>query len=96
MTPELQSQITNAELTLIPLAVTALGLWLRSKISELQAKSKVNSERLDLHDNKSGLPSAEIIACRLESETGVMRPPTDSQPPAPPEPAFPQTTAPKV
>lgn len=62
MSPALQSLLTNAELTLLPLVITALGLWLRLKIATLQAKAQENSARLDVHDDQSGIPSKQIVA----------------------------------
>lgn len=49
MSPELQSAITTAELTLIPLAVGALAAWFKYVTDKLKAKDTEQRDAINNH-----------------------------------------------
>jgi hypothetical protein len=79
MSPELQNIITNAELTLIPLAVTALGLWLRQKISELKQKDTTQQTQMDANT------TAVVQLHDTVKANAILSPTASPPPPLPPE-----------
>lgn len=92
MSPELQSAITTAELTLIPLAVGALAAWFKYVTDKLKTKDAQQQTAID-RNTYVGAVHAEVID-EITGHPALSSPPLNippavtptAQPPVNPKP----------